>query len=593
MTTMRALRAAVLIALAAGLLVFALNRSPLPDRRPPARHSDSGVLIVNPGEILLHAVPSIQAGWDNYRLPMSSVLGALLYDHLPASAWPALRAGFGVLNLLLVAALGCLLGGWTHGVLGAWALVYVTAFWPEQSALLAGKRFIAGPVTWMSPHYLQCVFTLLILLVAGLTVRRAKNPTWRRSLALGSAVGASLFFRSTLAFFPPVLILMELRAARASKKKLPWASWACLGLLPYAMLLPWWLMNAAVHGGFVPFETGSVSLLLAGAALGTIDKLQVPSIPAEWMAGTTPTAWAVREALSHPLRVAGGFFGRLAAAFTLEPVLPHFALGALWLRRRRAEERAAAALVLFFLVLHCAFPILDEYFMPLWPVFGALSVGVFLAPPAKEERSAELFSRAVLLGTLGAALALYLLTAVVVAAYAPRLPKTEAAVAARLDSEVARNPNEAWLLYERGLRRVRAADVAGAAADIGASVALSPEYEDRALMSAWLEARRGDPRAFLDWNARYPEGAHRDQALFRGHGFLVIGRPAEARRCLMMALSEPFNPHPSQSSTLASWEEACVPVAERLEFWFAADPAAKRLLLGELRKLAPSCRFPS
>jgi tetratricopeptide (TPR) repeat protein len=417
-------------------------------------------------------------------------------------------------------------------------------------------------------HY--AFLSLLILLVAGLAAWRARAPSPRRSVLFGLGVGASLLYRSTLVFFPPILVVFErFLAPKDSKKR----GHLALLLVPYLFLLPWIAMNRAVHHRFIPLENGEASAGVVEGALGMTMKDELG-----WKAplgGRPVFAWAAATMRDNPVRYARGFLARLAYAAGLQPLLFLLAVAGVWRHRRRPEIAALAALSVYWLLAHCAMAVLPDYFDALWPVLAVLSAAAFF-PLGGGAQKPDL-AGGVLKLSLGAALALSVFTLGAVVSRARSAGAPQAPWREQLDAALLRSPDDPWLLFERGARLLRSGRLDEALADLDRSIALRPDHADRRLVWSWAKLLAGAPAGFVEEiSMREPVEPTPEEALLRADGLKRIGRGDDSRRALANALAPA--PGPVGADLVA---------AERK--WLAMRPLPERLaLLRSIADLAPA-----
>ena len=200
------------------------------------------------GEQLLHALRLPQDLGISGTMPLYTVWMTVVCARLsaPAARTACLLAGEAA--ILLVFALGWGLGA-APGALATLA-VFV---------LVPGVLYVGNPP--------QLVYAVMVLVVAGLLVRRARAPSLANSLCAGLGLGASLLFRSPLAFLPLVLAAAEWRARRRGAKR-GWKAAAALCLVPYLFLVPWLKTNRVLHHQWIPFEYKRADMNIALGALG-------------------------------------------------------------------------------------------------------------------------------------------------------------------------------------------------------------------------------------------------------------------------------------------------------------------------------------
>ncbi|MBI5247052.1 MAG: tetratricopeptide repeat protein [Elusimicrobia bacterium] len=478
------------------------------------------------GEVLLHGYSPTRSPCPSLYMPVAGLTAARLLAHARRLPWRELALAAGLLS---VAAL-CVLAGASRAAPGA---LLILLLWPEL---------------WpRHQSYVQFFYTLFVLPVAGALVWRESKPTPARTAVFALAVGASVLFRSPLAFLPPLLAALEL-SRRSRDRRL---NMAILLIVPYLLLIPWAAMNKVVYGQWSLFERGESLPNIVTAALG-----RVFFVDQEWRAAVRAhpllqtqnllwcLRWAFEEIARHPLRYLEGAAGRLGYALSLKPWLFVAAAAGFWLHRGKAAVRVLGAACAYFLLLHCSIAVLENYFVPLWPLLACLAAmlgcprGAW-APPAA--RPAAL-ARGWLLICVGALVLAGLEAQSHVVRYAvlarERAPDSERS----LDEALARDPGDGWLNYQDGWRRLRSGDAAGAEAAWSRAVAVSPANLHWALHHAWAAALTGRPESLLSWNAEAPpwssEGQRADPDLLKAHALLRAGRAREARERLAAAYAE-------------------------------------------------------
>lgn len=518
---------AVLLA-AAALLAWALA-DVSPSLYRPGETIDTD--IVHSGEMLLHGI-KYRAVTENYHLPLSSITAALLINHSPPGADAAWRTLSAAIAFLLLLALGCELGAPWYGLAGAALLLFVSRF---PFAIQLRERWHGH---W---GYLQAFFTLLVLAAAGLAVRHRREPTAARAWAVALALGATLLYRSTLVFLPPLLALLYWTSLKRTPTRSDWKSLAILGLAPYAFLLPWVAMNWTVHQRFILLEDGEANPIIIGGVLGVIEK-EWARPPAELGLSTAGTgevlAWAVRKVLAHPADYLLGYLRRLGFLLLLNPLLFVFASLSFYVNRRKKEFQVLALLCAYYVLIHSFMSFLREYFDPLWPLLAAAAaagLSPFLKTVETPDRARQA-SGAVLAGALAATMALCLFVTGAIAAYAYRMTHGGAAAEQRrLDAAIARHPEESKLHYERAMRRLEAGDFAEALPDLKTASRLSPENPLIEKMMIWSELYQGGTGRFVRWNGL-------GDLPLTVYGLMTLGETRAANRILAELLAAPNRP---------------------------------------------------
>ncbi|MCM2303871.1 MAG: hypothetical protein NDJ72_04165 [Elusimicrobia bacterium] len=441
--------------------------------------------VYHSGEMLLHGI-KYRATTENYHLPLSSISSALAHNHVPPGDGSLRRRLSAAAAILLLLALGVELGAPWHGLLGAALLLFVSRF--PLPVTLAGS--------WHGHWgHLQSFFTVLVLGAAGLMARHLRAPSRAGAWAVALALGASLLYRSTMVFFPPLLALFHLGTLKREPSREDWKTAAVLGLAPYAFLLPWIASNWAVHGRFIPLEDGEAAPIIVGGVLGHVEKewARVPASLDLAARGTFETLlWALDRIQADPAAYLTGYVRRLYFIFLLNPLLFLFAGLAFWFNRRSRAFLALGLLCGYWVLAHACMSILREYFDPLWPLLAA-AAGAGLAPflKAAPPAGARKASGVLLTGALAAVLGLCVFVHATLAAHAWALTRGGAAgEARRLDAAIARHPGLAGPRFERGMRRLEAGAVAEAEPDLDEAARLEPGNALNARMLRWAVLHR-------------------------------------------------------------------------------------------------------
>jgi tetratricopeptide (TPR) repeat protein len=486
---------------------------------------------VDAGEALLHAV-SPQDVTD--RMPMEPLLEALCFVHASPAAMRFCVAAFIIAATLLVFALGGLLGSLWGGLLAA-------ALWEKHFRSL-------GVDTGFYKYFFYMPFVLTAL---GLMIWRARKPTPWRTCLLAIAVGASLMYRSPLVFFPAFLALWELLAARRRRSSMDWLNALILCAAPLLFLLPWTLMNWRLRREFVPLERGAADINMVLGALGIVQGGHAPGLEvANALSGGrtgSVLGWCLQEISRHPFRYARGVGQRLLLVLRLFNVWALPAVYALYSFRKKEEFRQAGLFLLYFIGIHCLMAVSADYFEPLWPLIFALAAAPFARRWSGKDYAGQSAARRLperfLFLSLAAISALWLLTARAVDSYAARAAAVPLSSPAALERELTRDPGDAWLLFDRGTRRLDRDDVGGALSDLGRSLALQPDVPRMKLQFDWAVARREAPSALLA--DPYCDDAGRpafgDQlgekaCVYQALAYLRLGRAADAHARLIQAL---------------------------------------------------------
>ncbi len=446
-------------------------------------------------------------------MPLASVLALGLTDHdiSPALRRPHFRVA---LTALMSFSASCLMVG--------------------PAAAAVAVLLTALTHTFTAPE--QSVYALLILLAAGVMAWRARAPSPAKTVLLACALGATLLDRSPLMLFPLVLALFEWASARRAGTRPDARQLLILCLVPYLFLLPWMQMNWRAYGRVTVMERDAAEYNMVYGAKG-----MVRSIDADWTSllpdrvetGTTTVfAWWLREVAAHPLTQAVAVLKRLAFALSQDPFLYPLALGGLWLRRRRRDFRELALLCGYFLLVHCLFTVHKEYFIPLRAPLSLLAAGLAARGEPKPEGDAGLFSERVLVALLAVTLLLCARAEAIAHEYGRlallRPPGSDQALAEALEKA----PDDAWLTFERGQRRLRSGRTAEAIADLEKASALRIDSPEWALQLAWARMLGGDPAPLLAWRAVPGRDVHIElrASLLRAQAYLRMGRLEAARR---------------------------------------------------------------
>lgn len=604
--------------LAAGLLVWICVLAPYspPNWEPdyiPAHYTD-------PGEALLHGTdPSDATVWGH--MPLANVTAAWLLSPDRTSsplAWKIVTLG---LAAVMVVALGATLA--TAGC--AWLAL-----------MLFGTPSIGGGpgIDWTFP---QTCYSVLVSLSACVLVWRARAPSPARSAALGAALGATLIFRSPLVFFPPLLALYELGAVYRWSVKRAWKVLLPLCLLPYAFLLPTTGMNLGLGNGFVPLESGSQDINMVAGALGLIPGLGgepyglVPDDPME-DEGPSPGRWAVREVLRHPIRYAGAFLARLQFAMTFRPLLFSLAFFSIWLWWKRLEFRELGLMSAYFLTIYCMLAIIEEYFVPLWPILAATgacgllplarwairpspserpgrrdnllalaalaggaaaawlardphlsaiwawagaAAAVWLVRrsrfPAADTSPARTAVRRVLAAFLAAAMLASAYSAVTVAAYTLKARRRDPGSIRALDEAVQRSPDSAWLRIQRARLAMAEGRTPDAVSDYSKALGLRPSDPELRLELAWSLMRAGLSGALVNFRPSLDSSDVNSEDFGR-----MISQALTARSVLARASGDPGSARDLAREAWRVWSRDCMGLGR-------VETAFERTVIGQAR----------
>ncbi len=440
------------------------------------------------GELLLHRLPPL---WDqtvSVRMPILSLTEALLLNHEPRGRRLGWMCAAWLVQLGLLALLCSFLGPWPCPLIAV--------------AIFAGL----GYGMFNNGVSVQFFYSLPVSLVAAAIAWREQHQDTLRSWVVGFCVGFSLLCRSTLAFLPLVLgAAAILRRGKATRRQLG-IQLIGLCVLPYLFLVPWIGMNWSLHGQFIPFEYQVADAIIIPGALGVVEgglghTIQIPAEGPDTNKSGSVLAWAIGEILRHPGRYARACWQRLCFIFKWHPLLFSLAAAACLLRYKgRASPLMLSLFCLYFIGVHCLMAVLHHYFMPLLPILVAM---VSLLVPGKpllqtREKGSARFGAAIIFGSfllLMGGLALYAnhkLTA-----YAKQ-NWLASEIESHLESELRRNPGDAWLTFYRGrLHLNNGGDVSGDFSHAAEKAVRTGNLSRTALMYQELH-RYGDSLNILD-----------------------------------------------------------------------------------------------
>ena len=239
-------------------------------------------------------------------------------------------------------------------------------------------------------------------------------------------------------------------------------------VLPFLMLVPWWLMKWELFHEFTLFETFRAKANIITGLLGFVNTInggyQEALSIAHIDASTSLWSWGAGQFRSNFFGIAGAVAIRLWKVFTFEPLLSALALGSLFISRHDQKVRALFYFLFYFAAIHLLLPVEDRYFIPLLPVLSVLIArsAVLLCGGCPNGKTAAgryaAYASYLLAGLLACGpLALYAHTRIYSANIKAR---DEAAVLRR---ETAAFPGDAWLLErnnELSLREYRPIDYA-------------------------------------------------------------------------------------------------------------------------------------
>ena len=459
------------------------------------QHNEPGN-YANEGEALIHDIP---LHGNTFRLSLANIAAGLIFYHsgLSTQAWARL---FYAAQGALVFFSGSLL---------------MEALWPAAAA--AARFFSLGPSS-IGPQYPQSLFSILILIAAGLLILRARDPSLRRTVLAALSLGATFLFRSTLVFFPPILALFEALTApraspRAKRKEL-----LILGLLPYLFLLPTLKLNWTVHHRLIPFENGASSFNMVTGALGltgTADGIagsliDDPSVDPQSTGAVF--GWALAQIRRHPSRYFGAVGRRLAYVIGFNPLLWLLAFLSLWIYRDQKAIATLGLLSLYFLFVHCLMSIQDDYFIPLWPLLCVLAAAPVLllgTRPAGRSLVQSRISEGIVMGGLVLVAALCVYTSVKTFFFQKDGCSDDACYETALNAALAAHPEDSWLLSQRGGWELRRSKIPEALQDFSRVLRLEPGNRLVALQRDGIRASQGDAAALEAWELPPAAGERR------------------------------------------------------------------------------------
>ena len=512
----------------AGLVVWAgTSALDFTYANPKERRLSGGYAAL--GEAITHGIRS-HANIVSQRMPLATIVSAHLQHHSNISG-PASAALFWAIIIILLYALGALLHP-LGGLFSALAAVF----------LLNG----IGDFT----YYSESGYSLLVLLTACILVWRARAPSPLKSVLLALTIGATLLYRSPLAFFPPLLGFYEWGAYHRFSMRAYWRHLLILCVLPYVLLLPWIGMNWIHAGQIIPFEQGAASANIVTGALGLthtiegdLSTLVDPSI--DIGRNGDILGWAVRETARHPLRYIRGVLRRIRFALLLSPKLTFLAVLSLVIFRRRREHQALGLLAGYFLCVHCLMSVEMIYFWPLRPLQAVLAASVMATLQARVKPNAGSIeyrlAMAVAVGALALTLSAALYASAAVLSYTMALLRSPGTVEDEFSRALLSHPDDDWLFSERGTARLIHGNTTGAAADFSMTARLLPGDPKPLLQLARASSLLGKPAMILAW--KDPPGLDHADDMFRYDADILkacalirLGRTAKAEIFLKAAL---------------------------------------------------------
>lgn len=392
------------------------------------------VWFLDEAEAFYHGLPIL----DHLdSMPLTGYYHSLLAHNLPVG-WPGIFLPFAIISLMTISfAAGEELCGELCGTLST--MVTALAF------LLIGGAL----VNW-GRYFETAIFTLLTSLAAAALLYYRDSGRTRDAILLGLLTGCSLLCRSTFFLFP-FFILVALRLWRG-KLEITWRAAAAIALLPYGMLIPWWLMRAYTGQEFALFEVLRAKANIITGLLGYINTIDGSYQEALKLAGLNGTenlwVWGVKRFGADPWGLAFAVPQRLWTALTYNPLISLATLASLLTTRMDDKTKLLAAFLLYFVAVHLPMPVEPRYFIPALPL-----VAVLIARAATLHLN---FNRAAPPGNMAARRAVYVLAAaalygtaalyVNIWPYASRINSGDEA--ASLHLEMAAHPGDPWLLEE-------------------------------------------------------------------------------------------------------------------------------------------------
>ncbi len=506
---------------------------------PGAEAHGASIPYADCGEVLLHGVNPAGSLYPSFHMPLSSLLAVRIFSHVRPGPRPWREAAI-LAGLLGVSALCILSGSPASAVIAVFVLLALPDLWPRHNT------------------YIEFFYALFVLQAAMAFVWWAASPTPVRTGVLSAAIGVSLLFRSPLLLLPPLLACHEWYRRREPGR--PWAvNTLILVTVPYLPLLPWVAMNWVIHHRISIFERGESLPNIISATGGLVhysEEFWRAQVRAEPRLQTQHLpqilSWAFEQIARHPLRYANGFAGRFVYAIGLQPWLFALAAAGAWVRRRDPSVRALAFLCVYYLLIHSLIAVLPDYMVPLWPLLAALGAMLIFPWTATAMASSRLAAgaRAWLLlmivcsglaaADAGARAARYAWL------FTRRAPESDRALADAL----AADPDDAWLHYHRGWRRLKTGDRSGTAEDWARASALRPDNALWSLHRDWALMLAGDPKPLLGWAGTLSpftrEAEKLDPDLMKAYAYRRGGQARQAREKLSAAYSILLRGHPGQ-----------------------------------------------
>ncbi|HNW44170.1 MAG TPA: hypothetical protein PKI19_06675 [Elusimicrobiales bacterium] len=420
------------------------------------------------GDFLVYGVPGKSMvmpgdGQTNKALVMPSVPLAYSLAAGKHGSWvsPVFMASL----LLLVFALAAELHSWPAGLAACAAVLAAFTRDPGNQLLnLAGVS--ADPE--------QVIFSGALLCVAWLLALSKGRSSLFAAILTGAAIGASLYIRTALAFFPLVLGLF--RAARQPGPRLrAFFSAPVLALLltPLAILAMRVPYTYYFERDLVLLEGARSDSNMIAGALGLTGTMEGDAFK---LAGITSgrdsvARWAAAEIVRHPVRYAGAVLKRLKFALSLSPLIVF--LAALAFFRFRKDPAFAELLLLcaYFTGIHCLMAVEERYFMPLYALLIPVAAcSLDYAVPGLKRTGGAFISKAAALVSAVPQAALFI-AALALTVMFPYRARTEFSFASE------RNADSAAVLRKKGEFHLRRGEAAEAELALGRALLLEPSIE--------------------------------------------------------------------------------------------------------------------
>jgi len=453
-------------ALAIAVLLALLCFGAFVERSSPLHERSMQAQAYMRGEPLWYGIEDPEIA---YAMPLSGIWESAVETQPPPAARRRMRGLIAAASLLLVFALGTLL----HSPLCG-ALASLASWKLELLSSASGAE--------------DSLFILLILIVSGITAWKTRSADPGEGLLLGAVTGLALLARSTL-FLLPFFLAAALWNGGAGDRHGRVVRLLPLFALPCLMLAPWVLMNAAVHGAFIPFEHTRADNNIIAGALGLVSTVHGGDIASFAGLGTgTPVhLWAAGHILRHPILFTTACVERAVFSLGEHPFLLLFAVAAAWRFRRRREFRALTAVAGYFFAVHWLMGVELRYFAPIWPVMAALAAAVpahlldARGGTGSKAFAAALLAICVLAPAAAGAAAMFA---------AGRYPARRAPAETALARGLRASPQDAWLWAQRGRRRLESGRTREAARDFSRALTLDPRTS-REVDLAWALAVAG------------------------------------------------------------------------------------------------------